>query len=474
MNENIISKALLFIQKCDSDFEKNLFLPENSSQAKEYLKLLKKIKKDNNSAILKATLSKLDFIIKQIDAVNYHTYSKESILNLVSLSVTDYIISLIKNKHLIDRLLISRYAYIELSKALYYDISYVKQMDQEAKKRICNAPVNVKKEKIFSYVTCNQWLELYKYILEQFGIEVIKRSREGQDHVWGEIKLDDEQIIIADATDYINSSIDLSNAKSNSPTVGFIVLPKEYANIRLYDVFTNSNNLELARNIMDCYQLNRELDRDLGYIKKKGYPVEQIIEENELFHYAANIITNSTDLKRYSQATLDFFRTLKIPNNIDGYEIYAYYYMFIRKLPLNIKGNISQQTMYVDAFSYNHRNTRKKFLHAPREYLRYLEDLIYSRYYKYLSDEENNSFLEHMKMGDLGEKQVLDMIVKNEMIIAEINRSLNLYYAINNLQIYEPMTANTLGIQLYEPMMGTKIFSTQEEFDDFKKTLLLK
>ncbi len=472
--EEVIKEALAFIKQCDADFENNLFLPENSEKAVRYLDSLKQLQRENNSRILEATIQKLDFIKKQIDAVNYHTCSAENVLNLVSLSVTDYIITLVKNKHLVDPLLIARYAYIELSKVLYYDISYVKQQDVAIKNKICDASVNVQKEKIFSYVVCTQWLQLYTYILKQFDIDVIPRSIPGQNHVWGEIPLNDQFIIVVDATDYINSSIDLSNAKSTSPTVGFVVLPKKYSTIKLYDTFYDKKNRELAREIEEYYSLNRDLDMALHYITAKGYPVERILKENELFHHSDEIITNPRDISYFLNGAKDFFKQLKIPNNIDGYEIYAYYNRFLKNLPRNIRANVSEETIYVDSFSYKIKKVRKQFLHVPNEYLQYLDALIYSRYYKYLTEEENNALFEKMKRGILNEEQLRDAIAKSELVIAGINREINLYYAINKLHFFEPMSAETIGIQLYEPMMGVKSFSNQEDYHEFQKTMLLK
>lgn len=474
MGERLINDVLTFIKKCDDEFLNDVFLIENVYTAKKFITILKWVKKENESFIVNASIKKLEFIINQIDAMNYHMFNNESILNLVSLSVTDYIISLVREKHLMDPLLISRFVYIELSKVLYYDISYVKQKDYREKRLICDAAVDLKKEKIFSYVVCTQWLQLYTYILNFFDIQVTKRNIPGQDHVWGEIKLNDERIVIVDATDYIDSSIDLSNAKSVSPTVGFVVLPKEYSKVKLYDVFNDRNNIELAKKIKSYYELNRDLDMTLGYITKKGYKVEKIIEENEIFNYSSSIITNEEDMKKFMKHALDFFKSLKVPNNMDGYEIFAYNYKFIKKLPRNIRANISQQTIYVDSFSYKQSNMRKKFLHAPLDYLKYLESLVYSRYYKYLSEEENNKILEQMKNGDANGEQVRDLIAKYEMKIAEINRNLNLYYAINKLHFYEPITCDTIGIQLYEPMMGTKMFESNEELDEFKKTIIIR
>ena len=79
-----------------------------------------------------------------------------------------------------------------------------------------------------------------------------------------------------------------------------------------------------------------------------------------------------------------------------------------------------------------------------------------------------------MKNGFLDGEQIRDLIAKNELVIAEINRNINSYYAINKLQFFEPMTSDTLAIQLFEPMMGTKIYKDIDEYNEFKKTIVLK
>ena len=156
MNEEVVNKVLLFIQKCEKKFLDNIFLEEDSIEAQEYIHVLEQIKKENDSTMINATIKKLDLIIKQIHTVNYHNNHIENSLNLVSLSVTEFIISLVKEKHLVDPLLIARYAYIELAKVLYYNISYVKQTDSLIKNKICNATVNVEKEKMNSETLINQ------------------------------------------------------------------------------------------------------------------------------------------------------------------------------------------------------------------------------------------------------------------------------------------------------------------------------
>ena len=79
-----------------------------------------------------------------------------------------------------------------------------------------------------------------------------------------------------------------------------------------------------------------------------------------------------------------------------------------------------------------------------------------------------------MKNGSLNGEQIRDLIAKYELVIAEINRNINLYYAINKLHFFEPITSETLSIQLYEPMMGTKFFTNQDEYNEFKRTITLK
>ena len=46
-------------------------------------------------------------------------------------------------------------------------------------------PINAKNAKIFSYVVCTHWLELYTYIVQNFGINVKTMQRNNENHVWG-------------------------------------------------------------------------------------------------------------------------------------------------------------------------------------------------------------------------------------------------------------------------------------------------
>ncbi len=470
VDRNLIFKILAFIKKFEANLSDSKYSFEIADIARKYKILLNNVGKGNKTPIINALCQKLDLVINQVDSFNYYNeFRTESALNLSSLSVTEYIISLVRKKRIVDPLLIIRYVYIELAKVLYYDISYINQ-DKEQQKIIYDVLINPKREKIFSYVVCTQFTKLCKYILSEFGIELDIKTTPNETHMWGEIKLDD-CVVIVDACDYINGSIDLSNAKACSPTVGFLVLPKEFSGIRILDIFDNPSYKNIKEHMSSYYAINRDLDITLGYITQKGYKTEQIIRENELFQRQGEIISNPREVEEYLDKTADFFRTVKIPNNMDGYEIFAYYQRFAKALPQNVLFNINQKTLYVDAFQYKFDKARRKFLHLPKEYLEYLQHLIYSRYYKYLSEEEINEFLEQIKNGSVDISELSSEIAKAEMTIADINRRLSLYYAINRLQIFDPASGDVKSIQLYEPMMGSKVFDNADDYDEFRKKL---
>lgn len=457
MTEIEIKEIIDFVNKCDKDFLTGSYNLDYAKQAKLYKKAIKNIGNSKN-AIYCALLDKLNIIINQI----FSYYS--NILNLTNgeNNLSDYVISLIKEKHLTDPKLIARCAYIELSKYLYYDISYTKIDDIERKRIIVDTPVDAKAEKIFSYVVCTQWFQLYEYILSNFGIFVKKVRRSSEDHTWGEVDLNNGEIIIVDATDYINSSIDLSNAKSLSPTRGFLILPATYSGLKFQEVYTNRNLKNILNEIMRFYEINRELDISLGYIDSNGYPIEKVLRENEIFARRDDTICDQQEATKFITKVQKFFSNLDIPNNMDGYEIFAYYHMFIKNLPINIRGNISMKTLYANTFEYKQTKLRRKYLQPDKEYLRYLQELIYKRYYKYLNYNESKELINN--------EQISNEVLRQELKIAEINKRLNPYYAINELVVYNPFSSEIRDVyQLYEPAIGKKIFKSAEEESKYKK-----
>lgn len=474
MLEKYIEEINQFLNECDMKISDEIYDKGDICKAKKYFEILKQFKSNVRNAWVIASEEKLSFIITNL---TNHYYKKENTsinpevaLDLINgNSVTDYIVSLIKEKRLTDSKLIARFAYIELSKYLYYDISYTKINDLNRKSIIVNTPIDVHNTKIFSYVVCTQWLQLYCYIMSEFGIEVKKMKRLTEDHVWGEIEINENEIIIVDATDYFGNSIDLSNAKSLSPTKGFLILPKKYSGLKLYELFNNPEFKSTLKTCKNYYDLNRELDISLGYINSTGYPIEKILNDNDIFMRKDKIIGRSEYLD-FLQQTRNFIINLHLPKNMDGYEAYAYYYQFIEKLPINIRGSISMKTLYVDSFDYKQKLLKKRYLNAPIEYIRYLEDLVYSRYYEYFKSPDEDSLFNKVKAGLIDIDEISDMALAEELKIAEINRRLNPFYAINELIVYnmdEEKTTETAI--LYEPTLGKKLFKSLEQLNQFKK-----
>ena len=163
-----LKKMLDFIYACNVDSNHGNDLSNQTLMAENYLKRLKTIDKDGFDKIIRDIENKLKLIISR----NTEKNPKDSKIpmDLVTDSLTDYVINKVKSKRLTDPKLIARCVYIELARNLYYDISYT-LVPPEQKKIIVNTPIDVKNAKLFSYVVCSQWSELYAYILNYFGIE---------------------------------------------------------------------------------------------------------------------------------------------------------------------------------------------------------------------------------------------------------------------------------------------------------------
>ena len=104
------------------------------------------------------------------------------------------------------------------------------------------------------------------------------------------------------------------------------------------------------------------------------------------------------------------------------------------------------------------------------KHLEYLQELVYSRYYHYLNNNIDNNFFSSLKDGLISGEELTSEILKQELKIAEINRRLNPYYAINELVIYSPEgNEDEEFYQLYEPAVGRKTFETFESELEYKK-----
>ena len=82
----------------------------------------------------------------------------------------------------------------------------------------------------------------------------------------------------------------------------------------------------------------------------------------------------------------------------------------------------------------------------------------------------DNNFFSSLKDGLISGEELTSEILKQELKIAEINRRLNPYYAINELVIYSPEgNEDEEFYQLYEPAVGKKVFKSWEEEEEYKK-----
>lgn len=468
--ETELKEILDFIYSCNTNRNHENTLLNQTTIAEKYLTRLKEIDKHGYDKIIKDIENKLKFIISK----NTEKKPKDSKIpvNLVTDSLTDYIINKVKSKRLTEPKLIARYVYIELARNLYYDISYTK-VSNEQKQIIVNTPINVKNAKLFSYVVCSQWSELYSYILNYFGIENKIMQIPSQDHRWVEINLHNSEIIIADATDYIGKSIDFSNAKSNSETTGFYILPQKYSGLKLGDVFSDYRYNDIAKDILDHRRDNEDLDISLGYIDiPGGYLVNKLLDSNELFNQTDRKFDNPKELLIFLEESRKYLHKLEVPNNMDGYEIFAYYHKFIKPLPLQVRGNIAMKTVYADLFSYKQNILKRKYFKAPSDYIKYLEELVYDRYYEYLNKNEKIAILEQIKKGLISSEEISNLVLAEEIKVAELNRRLNPYYAINEVVFYRGIIddAKEDYYEYYEPNIGKQLIKSTKEAIAFKKS----
>lgn len=464
MLDKKIREAISFVNNVNIAKENGKIDLQNLDKAKEYLDFIDSIQGyDQNIAVLESLRARLKNIIRVLNT--YRRIGTTISTTNINDNITECIIGLIKYKGLTNKYDIARMAYRELGKYLYYDISYDKVQTEEEKDNIVNKKIDPENTRIFTYLVCSQWSILYDYILKSFGIDSkIIKEKNGRHH-WVEIDMHDGNIIIADATDYINGKIDFSTCKSNSKTVGYMILPKEYSNTKLRNFIENPANQDEYKISREYIKENntklRNMDTNLGYTKNGLYNVERILKENDLFKYPNSIVSEEKKeilIKR----VIKFFETINIPNNLDGYEIYAYYIEFIRKLPINIRGSISMHSIFVDTTEYKAKKINSNYLHASMEYLYYLLDKIR---HDIFTDGKNKDLYKNIENGIISEIVVAENSIKKEEKEAETSFRGQAFYAINELTIYGDEDEVHF---LYEPTTGIKKIYGREQTEEYK------
>lgn len=462
MNERRINKIIEFVNICEV-YKKNNQLPEVDLYLCHYylneIRILSKLYSDDNYTIFKTLEIKLKMLI---NSSLHNKRASQLISQAHNYNVAEYITYLVKTKRITDKKLIARFVYLELSKSVYYNISIRHINDQQQVKELIETPCECDKLKMFSYVVCTQFTQLYKYILEGFGIKVDMIVQNG--HTWGQIELDEKEIIIADATDYIKGSIDLSCAKSVSPTKGFLILPAEFKGIRVNQFYQDKNNCSWV-NI--CNHINRELDVSLGVIDRNGYIREIIIKDNEIFNSYPSYISSDKEKCKYLEKVKYFFYSLPLPNNIDGYEDYAYYYGYLSELPEFVRANFELNTLYVDSMDYKLKRIKSNKLIIKDEYRHYIEAAYYNFLYERLRNSKNDSFIPSIARQDF--EKAIQKAVEDELKEAEINRRIAPYYAINVLRMINPFASDFPDYYLlHEPLMGKRLIKSFDEYKEFK------
>lgn len=215
-----------------------------------------------------------------------------------------------------DELTKARQLYLELNKRMNYDINYYKGTD-EMKALIYNQPVSFDTLK-GNAVVCKGWSELYQELLIESGFDPnqvrIMGGNNVNNHKWIEITLKDGNIIIADATDAINHSIDLSNCKGGFSTNGFFYADPSYSGARL-NKLQNLNLEEIGKQWLG-------MDQSIGYASG-NYQAELLQKADNAFSNSS--LYNSVFGGNSFEKALNNMINMEIPKNMDGYDTYGYF-----------------------------------------------------------------------------------------------------------------------------------------------------
>ena len=92
--------------------------------------------------------------------------------------------------------------------------------------------------------------------------------------------------------------------------------------------------------------------------------------------------------------------------------------------------------------------------------------------YEYLNKSEKNNILEQIKQGLINSEEISNIILQEEIKVAELNRRLNPYYAINELIYYRSIIDPNLEdyYEYYEPGIGKHLIKSTEDAFNFKKS----
>ena len=190
-------------------------------------------------------------------------------------------------------------------------------------------------------------------LLEEIKALFAKIMKDGV-HRWIEINLQNGNIILADATDAIDNSIDLAASKAGYSTSGFLILDESFSGIKpkeLYELQNDKVNGEFYKNIIESNKAWLQvIDVPLGYATKDGYLFDQITKTKKLFSNS-KVLNELFGTNSFSKKMKRMFE-IDIPENMDGYECWAY----LRKISSNILGDDANKIS--NRFLYNQTPTK--------------------------------------------------------------------------------------------------------------------
>lgn len=471
ITQNEIEQMVSFISNINQKESNREVVASNLAKIQNYIDLIDAQDQATKEILVIETARKKLVILRRQLQANY-SFSRADDNIIINDNICECVINLIEKGGLNTTLLIARVAYRELAKYLYYNASYICASTDEERTKIVTDPIDCASTKIFTYLVCSQWAELYTYILGNLGVNATIKTLGF--HRWVEIELDDKYIIKADAADYINKRIDFATCKYGSATVGFYIFPKAYAGKSYAQLFTGYSSEEETKQLREIINSNNDLlldiDKTLEYATNSGYATDLIVANNEIFNDERTIIPPN-EVRSYMEKTINFFQNINIPPNVNGYELYSYYYEFKRHLPRNIFESISLNSIYVSTSEYCPPTIRPTYLQVPPEYSDYLFEKFKDDYQRYLAAKGHNKVVyENIRKGILSEKDLRDAKLLSD-INKVIVRLVDLrYYVINQLTVNDFLGAGFADYyQLFEPFTGKIEFNNDQDLDEYKK-----
>lgn len=271
--------------------------------------------------------------VRKINSSNYNDIKvNEGKLNIYEISenngkiLKENILSKIDDNY--NDIQKARKIYIELNKNTNYNVDYYLS-DDTTKEKILDK-VTTFNNLTDSNVICKGWSELYADALISSGIDPnrvnVVKAQKGT-HWWVEIDMDD-YIVRADATEAFLGMTDLANCKFGDPTVGFLLLDKNSAGVRINNkiLADDPSIIEYSKGYF------KEVDKSIEYINDAGYFSEQVKKLQSSFSEFDSPYYDVINQNDIITEKIKGFTSMEVPTNMNGYDAFAYYRKFSNTL----------------------------------------------------------------------------------------------------------------------------------------------